>query len=347
MDCPKIAIIIVNWNGWEDTIECLESLYQINYPKYEVILIDNNSEDVSVDKIKEYCLGEIEVKSQFFDYQADNKPIKIIEYTNLELESTTTHGMDKIQNVPNRILTLIENDKNYGFAKGNNVGIQYALNSSDSKYILLLNNDTVVDKEFLNEMVTVAECKDKIGFVGPKVYIYDKKAILQMAGGSKVDLKHGEVDEIGFHNLDNGEYDHYFEPDYVGGTCMLIKRELIEEIGLLDTNYYMYWEDADWCFRGRKYGYESGYSFKSKIWHKYGASSDTPFKMYYFTRNRLYFMKKNTTRKHFIQFALFLGAVTLYKSLYQLINQKDLKMSNSYLKGFIDGLRISYNSKNI
>ena len=84
---PTVAIVILNWNGWEDTIECLESLYQISYSDYRVILVDNNSSNESILKIKDYCNGKIKVKSEFFEYAKDNKPVKIIEYIKEESES--------------------------------------------------------------------------------------------------------------------------------------------------------------------------------------------------------------------------------------------------------------------
>ena len=83
---PKVSIIILNWNGWKDTIECLESLYQIAYPNYDVIVVDNGSEDDSIEKIKEYAEGKIKVESKFFEYSPENKPIKIVEYTRKEAE---------------------------------------------------------------------------------------------------------------------------------------------------------------------------------------------------------------------------------------------------------------------
>ena len=77
---PKVSVIILNWNGWEDTIECIESLYQIDYPNYDIILVDNDSKDDSVQKIRNYCEGNIKPKSPFFKYKSDNKPVQIFEY---------------------------------------------------------------------------------------------------------------------------------------------------------------------------------------------------------------------------------------------------------------------------
>src|ERR1700690_790746 len=82
---PNVAVIILNWNGWQDTLECLESLYQINYPNYDIVIVDNDSADDSIQKIIEYCKGEIKVESKFFQYNSKNKPIKTMEYTEKEV----------------------------------------------------------------------------------------------------------------------------------------------------------------------------------------------------------------------------------------------------------------------
>jgi len=109
---PRVSIIILNWNGWEDTVECLESLYQITYKNYDLILVDNGSEDNSVDRIKEYCKGKIKVKSRFFEYSDKNKPIKIkiIEYTRDEVENINEGGIEDFEDLPsNRKLIVIKN----------------------------------------------------------------------------------------------------------------------------------------------------------------------------------------------------------------------------------------------
>jgi len=337
---PTVSIIILNWNRSNDTIECLESLYQINYSNYNVILVDNASENESLQKIREYCNGKINVESNFFMYKKENKPIELFEYSKEESEA-----MDDLQErytnlTSNRKLILLKNDENYGFAEGNNVGLRFALKILNSDYILLLNNDTVVEGNFLTELVELAESDDVIGFVGPKTYFYNEKNVLQVAGGAEVDLKHCETHEIGFKEVDDGSYDNYYEPDYIGGSCILTKKKVIEEIGILDSNFFMYWEDADWCFSGFEHGYKCGYAFKSRIWHKYGTASDEPFKMYYLNRNRLYFMRKHTNKNQYISFLIYFIPFTIFESLYQLIRKRDVKMYNSYSQGLIDGFKM-------
>ena len=186
MHNSRVAIIILNWNGWKDTIECLESLYQINYNNFDVIVIDNDSHDESLEKIRNYASGKIYVKSDFFEYNSNTKPIKILEYTKRDSE----HINDEINffKLPSNRLILIKNDANYGFAEGNNIGIRYAVNNLSSDYILLLNNDTVVDKDFLKEMVNIGESSTNIGIIGPKIYYYYEKNIIWCIGENRLEI---------------------------------------------------------------------------------------------------------------------------------------------------------------
>lgn len=289
---PKVSIIILNWNGWEDTIECLESLFQITYPNYDVIVVDNGSEDESIEKIKEYCEGKIRVESKFFEYNSSNKPIKIIEYTREEAEAGG--GKEKeIKNMSsNEKLIIIKNEKNYGFAEGNNIGIRYALKALNPGYVLLLNNDTVVDKEFLGELVKVAGSDKTAGAVGSAIYLYHKPKTIQSLGG-KINMWIGRRRPITkIEENDSG----IVEVDYVSGACILVKREVIENVGLLDEEYFTYVEDVDWCFRIKRKGYKVYSSIKSLIWHKGSASTGggyNSFVIYHIFRNNFLFMRKN------------------------------------------------------
>ena len=172
---PQVAIIILNWNGWQDTIECLESLYQTKYENFRVILVDNASTDDSLKNIRNYLKGKLEIHSEYFKYRKENKPIQFTEINYDE------HRDIKIRTDAD--LIIIKNQENQGFARGNNIGIRAALKNADPKYILLLNNDTVVSPDFLIELVKTVESDHKIGFTGPKTYLYDDKDVIQAAGG--------------------------------------------------------------------------------------------------------------------------------------------------------------------
>lgn len=326
-----MAIIIINWNGWKDTIECLESLYQNNYDNYQVILVDNASTDDSLENIKNYLEGKLEIHSEYFKYRKENKPINFIEFSHNKCNDIEIETND---------LILIKNQENQGFARGNNTGIRAALKIADPPYILLLNNDTVMDENFLTELVKTAESDLEIGFTGPKTYLYEYNDVIQAAGGGCIDFLRGESHELAFMEKDIGKYDESQGIEYVGGSCLLVKREVLKKVGLLDETYFMYWEDVDWCYNGREAGYKSFYSSKSKIWHKYGISSQDHFKTYYHNRNRLYFMRKHAPRNYYRKFISYYIMEVLKESFYQLIYQRNWKMFTSLFKGTIDGFKL-------
>ena len=166
-DPPKVAIIILNWNSWKKTIECLESLYLIDYPSYEIILVDNGSKDGSVGKIMEYAAGKIRVDSKFFQFDTTNKPLNLIKPTSPSRF--------------NKELILIQNKENQGFAEGVNIGLRL-IQKHPPDYVLLLNNDIVVGKRFLTELINSAEASPKIGIAGPTIYYYDNQTTVAFAG---------------------------------------------------------------------------------------------------------------------------------------------------------------------
>jgi GT2 family glycosyltransferase len=335
---PKVAVVILNWDGWSDTVECLDSLYTISYPCYTVVVVDNHSTDESVDKIREYCQGEKKINSELKDNDNFNS-IKIFEYG--EDYTNLSENLNEINDLlPSEKLVFLRNKENYGFAGGNNVGISFALDVILADYVLLLNNDTVVDPDFLTEMVNLAESDDKIGFVGPKTYFYNKKDTIQAAGGGNIDFTHGVAVELAFNHQYQGDFNFNCELEYIGGSCLLVKKEVIEKIGLLKKEYFMYWEDVEWCFRGREYGYKSFYAYKSNIWHKYGTSSLTSFKIYYLNRSRLYFIKEHAQLNQKASFFLYFF---LYRFWFECIDyyfqEKDKDKFKSLTKGVWDGLK--------
>ncbi|WP_084640460.1 glycosyltransferase family 2 protein [Meiothermus rufus] len=214
-EVPRVYILILNWNGWKDTIKCVESLKSLQYPKYEIIVLDNGSTNDSVIRIRE-------------------------AYPDV---------------------TLIEIGSNLGFAGGNNVGIRYALDKG-ADYIWLLNNDTVVDPNALTAMVDLAESDPKVGVVGSILYYMNEPSRVQAWGGGRVSLVFG----YSRHLMAAGE------PHYITGASMLLRRDALIREGLLDERYFMYWEDADICFRLRRSGWKLAVAENSRVLHKESAS---------------------------------------------------------------------------
>lgn len=333
---PRVSIIILNWNGWKDTIECLESLYQIDYPNYDIIVADNGSEDESLLKIRKYAEGKIPVESDFFKYNCENKPLKIIEYSKDELDFTEALKIEEKSS--NHKLILIKNGKNYGFAEGNNIAIRYAINSLNSDYILLLNNDTVVDKTFLTELVKYGEDKN-IGILGPSVCYYDKPDKVAISGGEYIfsigAIRHVNLNN-NFENIDFSEKNI----DYISGCSLLIKKEICRQIGLLNPKYFLYYEDTDWCFRAKNKDYSVLYVPKSRIWHKESTSAITNVRVYYLTRNRFWFIREYGNSLQYISFLItFFSFYFWFHNLRFLANYNDLDRFSSFYRGIIDGIK--------
>lgn len=270
---PKVVILVLNYNGWKYAIECLESIYRITHPNWEIMFVDNGSEDDSVLKIKEWAEGKIPVKSKFFEY-AGRKPLKYVEeliYDEKEARVKGTKKEKEVNILPSyQKLSILRLEKNHGFAKGANIGMDYFLREKKADYIMLLNNDVVVDKEFLSELVKAAESDKKIGIIQPKMLIMDNPRIINSTGHV---FRFGKIVDRGRGVVDKGQYDDKL--NIIGacaGAC-LYKREMLESIGLFDKNFFMYYEDAELSWRAYKRGWKGRFTPSAIVYHKVRAAT--------------------------------------------------------------------------
>lgn len=212
------------------------------------------------------------------------------------------------QKFSNASIELIRSESNLGFTGGNNLGISHAIKQYQSDYILLLNSDTEVDKDFLEHLYADIKNKPDVGISNPKIYFYkgtefhsksyrrsEKGNVLWYAGGSmdweNITAFHRGVDEV-----DLGQFDMQAKSEFATGCAMFIKREVIERVGILDKKFFLYSEDVDYSFRAKKYGYKIGFSPNSVVYHKNSASGDgvgSKIHDYYQTRNRLLLVEKH------------------------------------------------------
>ena len=216
---PRVSCIILNWNGWKDTLECLNALKGCKYPGLTVIVVDNGSTDDSIARIR------------------------------------TAH--------PD--ILLLESEDNLGFAGGNNIGIRYAL-AHGAEYLWLLNNDTKPAPDALCALVAKILTDRSIGAVASICYFADAPSTVQAWAGGRVNLW------IGYSRLSTVPHgDDWFHT--LNGTSMLVARTAIEDAGLLDEGFFLYWEDTEFCLRLRKKGWRIVAAPDSRVLHKVNAST--------------------------------------------------------------------------
>lgn len=189
-------------------------------------------------------------------------------------------------------LELLISPENLGYTGGNNLGIQYLL-AQGVDYILLLNDDAVLDPNALAALVQAANADPQTGFLGPKVLAVEEPQVLLSAGGllDKGYLPHNR----GMGEIDRGQYDRYFQADFLSGCALLVNRKCIEKIGMLDDDFFVYFEEVEWCYRGVQAGFTIRFVPAARVWHPDTRSRDidSPSVTYYATRNSLRFAQKH------------------------------------------------------
>lgn len=251
---PSVAIILVNWNGYEFTAGCLRSLKGVEFPGYKVILVDNASQNEEGSRLKN-------------DFPE---------------------------------IDLVENSINLGFAGGNNVGIRKALEEGYS-YVMLLNNDTIVETDFLSQMLGKFQNNPTLGIVQPLIFfLHDRKQIWS-AGGK---WKQGWCRSI---TRGDRKYNAQYQAkdrdlDWATGCCMLIASKALLKTGLLNESYFTYFEDVEWSLRFKEKGFDIELAAEAMIYHEAGASSKkknaegtlSATVFYYHVRNQFYLVRSQT-----------------------------------------------------
>lgn len=235
---PNVGIVISNYNGWQDTVQCLESLQKQTCRDFEIILLDDASTNDSVQQLQKHLT-----------------------------ENTV----------------FLPQEANSGFAAVNNVGMRRAL-ADGCDWVLLLNNDTVVAPDFLETLLR--ETPD--GAVScPKMLFLDPPDEIWFAGG-ELDRATGKVKHLGGHEKDGPAFAEKKQVSFITFCCVLLPRQVVEEVGFLDETLFMYCEDVDYCIRLADAGVPLWFLPDARIWHKAGGSAGGMLSVYYITRNTLY-----------------------------------------------------------
>ncbi len=256
---PRVAVIILHYNNSPHTQECLKSL--------------NN---ITADSL--------------------NLKIYLINYGGKSI------GAGRLLQQVYKNIEIITQAGNLGYAKANNVGIKKALKSG-AEYIVLLNNDTLLSKDFLTSLISYMQTNSKTGCISPKIYFakgyeYHKKRypvsqlgkIIWYAGG-RIDWQNMNAFHIGVDQYDQKQFDRITYTDFATGCCLVIRAQVIKQVGYLNEDLFLYWEDSDFSFRAKQAGWDIKYYPGSYIWHKNAGASAVGSNLhnYYMSRNRLWF----------------------------------------------------------
>ncbi|OGU12264.1 MAG: hypothetical protein A2075_11490 [Geobacteraceae bacterium GWC2_58_44] len=291
----RVYIVLVNWNGWHDSIECLESLLRLGYPDYRIIVCDNDSSDGSVERILQWAEGSLShtpagTPLARFSTPACPKPV----------ECRVAGPEESWPDLPCATLTVLRTGANLGFAGGNNVGIRFARRQGDGAFFWLLNNDTVAAPDALDHLVARALAEDNPGIVGSTLFYYHRPDTVQALGGACFSKYRGrsrliglgrQWDEIPGETLRRVEQSLH----WVSGASMLVSAPFCATIGLMEERYFLYFEELDWSIRAKgRFGL--GYASGSVVYHKQGSATNevgrSATSIYYKVRSRLKLYRK-------------------------------------------------------
>lgn len=267
----KIAVIVLHYQNLSDTLECLHSLSHQNYSDYEILLVDNGSQDPTF----------------------------------------------TLQEIPR--LTLIKNSTNLGFAEGNNTAIRAALERK-ADAVLLLNNDTTVAPDLLTQFAQAAKIHPNAGSFGAKIYFYDEPTVIWHAGGG-VNPTSFRCYHLGCGESDlEKKYEEICPIEYACGCALFVPRATIEKVGLMAPEFFLLWEEIDWCFRMAHADRPCFFIPQAKVWHKISRSFEGgnrgPLWQYYYFRNRLLFLRRHLSFFKRLQFYFTRFSRELFQILY-------------------------------
>ena len=294
----KVCIVIVNYNNFGDTIECLESLLKSSYSDFQIFVVDNSLDNTSIDHLSNWASNNnySGINTAFNDlvFPLHCKPLDHTVITDVEFNNS--------KHIFDNKLTIIRAENN-GFAAANNIVLRYLLKEEKSPSLVwILNNDTVVANDTLSNLLAFFQGKiDTRCLLGAKLRYYNKPDVIQAVAGH-YNKWLGKHFHIGNNERDLGQYDNYQfgKMDYIVGASIFLPKIFIEEAGLMSEEYFLYFEELDWVENGIKHGFTLAHLPNALVYHKEGASitnnssegNDTSFAEYYSIANRVRYIKK-------------------------------------------------------
>ncbi|MDE2483139.1 MAG: glycosyltransferase family 2 protein [bacterium] len=330
---PKVVSVVLNWNGWLDTVECLESLLRAEYGNHQIVVCDNRSQDHSIERLTEWADGLLEVASardaaSGWSYKPVRKPVPYVLYAS-PAEAFAADPTD----AP---LVFIRNGSNLGYAAGNNVGMRFAIERLACAYVWVLNNDTIVERTAIAALSDQLALASGTAVLGSRIMQYEAPGTIQALGGGTLDPRTGRETQIGRGRSEHEQIDTAMELEHVIGASMFVRAEAFADVGPIDESYFLYREETDWCIELRKRGWRLEYCPQSVVWHK--ESRSFGFKSvlhdYYAVRNMLFLIQK-----HFPQSLPTAFLVTLARAVAPKIARLQFRRLRYVFKAYRDFLR--------
>ncbi len=265
----------------------------------------------------------------------ENDKLEVIVVDNASLQDEASIIEQRYPRV-----TVVRSSKNLGFAGGNNLGIQ----ASHGRYLFFINNDTIIETKneeqrnnFLQPLIERLESSDKIGMVCPKIRFSWGNHLIQYAGYTPLSSITMRNHSIGFGEEDHGQYDTPHQTPYAHGAAMLVKREVINRVGMMPECFFLYYEELDWSMMIRRAGYEIWFDPSFTVYHKESQSTgqDSPLRTYYLTRNRLLFVRRNIHQPERLLSYIYLIGVVAVKDCLKSLFRRRLDLVKAIMCGII------------
>ena len=293
-----------------------------NLPLVSIVTLTWNTTDITCDflrSINEHCT-----------------------YNNLEIIIVDNGSKDDPTGVFKSIrpdVKVILNGKNLGFTGGNNVGIKAATGD----YLFIVNNDTEFTPGLIEGLLEIFNKYPDAGIVSPKFHYFFHKGTLEYAGYNTVNIFTGRNAMVGCKEKDEGQYNEIKETNYAHGGGMMVPRKVIEEVGGVPEEFFIYYEEFDWCEQIKRKGYKVYYQPNSLIYHKESMTTGkaSPFKTFYHTKNRILFMRRNMSKASYFIFLLYFTFLTVPKNTATFI----VKRQAAHLRSFWKGIMWHFNKK--
>ena len=288
------AIVLVNWNAWSDCIDCLDSLVGGVTQPWHIYLVDNASADGSLDKIAAWCANPVRPQDAC-DFPGVVRHSASAQPTPLAVRRVDAVAQSAPALRPGCGISLVQSGANRGFAGGNNVGIRLGL-AEGAGWFWVLNTDTVVHRDALASLLERARSAPNAGMVGSTLLYHDEPETVQAHGGASLDRDSFAASHLGIgtpaRSIPTDPTATEARMDYVVGASILVSRQFVDQIGLMQEDYFLYFEELDWAARaGGKF--RLCWAPQSVVWHKVGRSSgQSDFASRLLLRNRLRFVQR-------------------------------------------------------